>query len=110
MNLYKITTNIGEKFVVEKDIQSACAVFTNDTTNDTIDKIELIANNHNLKLPTEKYDLTEVLEYVKNNCGSFPNYLYGFSTSGILYLPIQDVNEVIKMITGVDLNLTEKFK
>jgi hypothetical protein len=110
MNLYKITTNIGEKFVVEKDIQSACALFTNDTTNDTIDKIELIANNHNLKLPTEKYDLTEVFECIKNHCGAFPNAYYSLGTSRILYLPIQDVNEVIKMITGVDLNLTEKFK
>ena len=37
-------------------------------------------------------------------------YGLGLGTSRILYLPIQDVNEVIHMITGVDLKLTEKFK
>jgi len=107
MNLYKITTNIGEKFVVEKDIQSACAVYSNNT----IEKIEVLADSGKLKLPTEKYDLTEVLGHIKNHCGNLPNYLYGVGTpSGNLYIPIKDVNEVIYMITGVDLNLTEKFK
>lgn len=110
MNLYKITTNIGEKFVVEKDIQSACAIFTNDTTNDTIDKIELIANNHNLKLPTEKSDLTEVLEYIKNHCGYSPYYAVAPGTNRALYVRLETLNEIIHMITGVDLKLTEKFK
>ncbi len=106
MNLYKITTNIGEKFVVEKDIQSACALFTNDT----IDKIELIANIHNLKLPTEKYDLTEVLGHIKNHCGYSPYYAVAPGTNRALYVRLETLNEVIHMITGVDLKLTEKFK